>query len=403
MLLRGKKILKSLSLIILSGSLLFSNFFGSSVIKSLPSETKKAELQSKKKELAEQLKKASDEVSKEAKNKDALDKKISIVKNQIDVSNDYINSLDREILSLRDQIDEIKESMDQKVVLLKKSLVSIYKAGDTSTIDIILGAKDFEDFLDKVDIARSISKYVRKLIDELKSDLNTIEEKEKEIIKTKSEQEREREGLEKNRAGLQELFDESEKLLSELQGEEKKAKDRIDQNDAQIKALDAQIKKYYEEQKRKEEAARAAAAAAGHTYTPANPAPSGKFIWPLPGYTKITSGYNDTAERSHMHGAIDIAGPGVYGARIVASASGKVIFANSSGFGGGYGSYVIIDHGNGISTLYAHMSSVAVCVGQQVSQGQTIGNVGSTGISTGPHLHFEYRVNGVRRNPREIV
>lgn len=392
MLLRGKKILKSLSLIILSGSLLFSNFFGSSVIKSLPSETKKAELQSKKKELAEQLKKASDEVSKEAKNKDALDKKISIVKNQIDVSNDYINSLDREILSLRDQIDEIKESMDQKVVLLKKSLVSIYKAGDTSTIDIILGAKDFEDFLDKVDIARSISKYVRKLIDELKSDLNAIEEKEKEIIKTKSEQEREREGLEKNRAGLQELFDESEKLLSELQGEEKKAKDRIDQNDAQIKALDAQIKKYYDDLNKKNKQ---------NNYDNGDaPKPSGKFIWPLPGYTKITSDFYDMSDRSHMHGAIDIAGAGVYGARIVASASGKVIFAGPYV---GYGNLVVIDHGNGISTWYGHMSSVAVCVGQQVSQGQTIGNVGSTGHSTGPHLHFEYRVNGVRRNPREIV
>lgn len=392
MLLRGKKILKSLYLTILSGSLLFGNFFGPSVINSLQSETKKAELQRKKKELAEQLKKASDEVSKEAKNKDALDKKISIVKNQIDISNDYINSLDNEILSLRDQINEIKERMAQKVVLLKKSLVAIYKAGDTSTLDIILGAKDFEDFLDKVDIARSISKYVKKLIDELKSDLIDIEEKEKEIIKTKSEQEREREGLEKNRAGLQELFDESEKLLGELQGEEKKAKDRIDQNDAQIKALDAQIKKYYDELNKKNQQS--------GSYSEKNPKPKGKFIWPLPGYTKITSDYSDTSERSHMHGAIDIAGAGVYGAKIVASASGKVIIAGPYG---GYGNLVVIDHGNGISTWYGHMSSVAVKVGDEVSQGQTIGNVGSTGNSTGPHLHFEYRVNGVRRNPREIV
>ncbi|MBQ2671835.1 MAG: peptidoglycan DD-metalloendopeptidase family protein [Clostridia bacterium] len=389
---RGKKILKSLYLTILSGSLLFGNFFGPSVINSLQSETKKAELQRKKKELAEQLKKASDEVSKEAKNKDALDKKISIVKNQIDISNDYINSLDNEILSLRDQINEIKERMAQKVVLLRKSLVAIYKAGDTSTLDIILGAKDFEDFLDKVDIARSISKYVKKLIDELKSDLIDIEEKEKEIIKTKSEQEREREGLEKNRAGLQNLFDESEKLLSELQGEEKKAKDRIDQNDAQIKALDAQIKKYYDNLNKKNQQSNYDSEKA--------PKSKGEFIWPLPGYTKITSDYSDTSERSHMHGAIDIAGAGVYGAKIVASASGKVIFAGS---GGGYGKYVVIDHGNGISTLYAHMSSVAVSVGQQVSQGQTIGNVGSTGHSTGPHLHFEYRVNGVRQNPHKIV
>lgn len=401
MLLRGKKTVKSLALISLSIGLMLGNFGTSFIIKSATqSEEKKAALQNQKKELAKELKKASEEVSKEAKNKDAIDKKISIVKKQIDISNDYINSLDREILSLKSQIDEIKETMKQKVALLKKSLGTIYKAGDTSPIDIILGAKNFEDFLDKFDIARSISKQVRKLIDGLKNDLITIANKEWEITKTKSEQESERAGLEKNRAGLQDLFDESEKLLNELQGEERKAKSKIDQNDAQIKALNAEIERYYAEQKKREEAAKAAAAAAKRPYVPMHTAPTGKFIWPLPGYNKITSDFHDTADRAHMHGAIDIAGPGVYGARIVASASGTVIRAGTYG---GYGNCVVLDHGGGISTWYGHMSSIAVSTGQKVSQGQTIGNVGSTGYSTGPHLHFEYQVNGVRRNPHEIV
>ena len=238
------------------------------------------------------------------------------------------------------------------------------------------------------------------LIDELKSDLKVIEEKEREITKTKTEQEHERQSLEKNRADLQVLFDESEKLLGELQSEEKKAKDKIDQNDAQIKALDAQIKKYYEEQKRLEEQRRKEAEAKNQPYVPVNPVHNGKFIWPLPGYSKITSDFYDTADRSHMHGAIDIAGAGVYGARIVASAPGTIIHA---GWYGGYGNCVIIDHGNGVSTRYGHMSTVAVSKGQKVSQGQTIGNVGSTGNSTGPHLHFEYRVNEKIHNPHEIV
>jgi len=308
--------------------------------------------------------------------------------------------LDREILSLREQIEEIKENMDKKIVLLKKSLVSIYKAGDTSTIDIILGAKDFEDFVDKVDVARSISKHVRKIIDELKNDLSAIEEKEKEITETKADQEKERKGLEENRKGLQELLDESERLLGELQGEEQKVKDRIDQNDAQIKAFDAEMERYYAEQKRREEAAKAAAAKAGRTYVSENPAPSGKFMWPVPGYHMITSNFDDTYQRSAPHGAIDIAGSGIYGAPVVASASGTVQYAGPCG---GYGNRVVINHGGGISTLYGHMSSIAVSAGQTISQGQVIGNVGSTGFSTGPHLHFEYRVDGVRRNPREIV
>ncbi|MBR0423413.1 MAG: peptidoglycan DD-metalloendopeptidase family protein [Clostridia bacterium] len=394
---------RSLFLVAISGCLLFSNFIGLSGVKALSNQSRKAELQREKKELAEELRKANAEVSKEAQNKESLDKKISIVKNQIDVSNNYINSLDGEIMTLRDQIDEKQEDMDKKIVNLKKSLVSIYKAGDTSTVDIILGSKDFEDFVDKVDIAKSISKSVKNRIDDLKSDQSIIEEKKQEINKTKIDQEQERENLKKSRAGLQVLVNKSEKLLGELKDEEKQVKDRIDQNDSQIKAIDAQIERYYAEQKKKEEAAKSAAAAAGRTCTPAPPASSGKYMWPLPGYYTITSGFYDTYLRSRPHGAIDISGAGVYGARIVASASGKVIFTNTAGRGGGYGLYVIIDHGNGVSTLYAHMSSVAVSVGQNVSQGQTIGNVGNTGISTNPHLHFEYRVNGVRRNPREIV
>ena len=380
MLLRGKKIIKSLFLVTASGCLLFSNFFGSSVIKSLPNESKKAKLQSQKRELAEELKKASEEVSKEAKNKESIDKKISIVKNQIDISNDTMHKLDKKILSLREQIEEIKKNMDKKIDHLKAVLVSMEEAGNTYTIDIILGAKNFEDFIDKVEIVRSIIKHVRKIIDELKSDLNAVEGKEKELTETKTAQEKVRKGLEENRKGLQELLDESERLLGELQGEEQKVKDRIDQNDAQIKAFDAEMERYYAEQKRREEAAKAAAAKAGRTYVSENPAPSGKFMWPVPGY--------------------HIAGSGIYGAPVVASASGTVQYAGPCG---GYGNRVVINHGGGISTLYGHMSSIAVSAGQAISQGQVIGNVGSTGFSTGPHLHFEYRVDGVRRNPREIV
>ena len=113
----------------------------------------------------------------------------------------------------------------------------------------------------------------------------------------------------------------------------------------------------------------------------------------------ITSNFNDTYQRSVPHGAIDIAGSNIYGAPVVASASGTVQYAGPCG---GYGNRVVINHGGGISTLYGHMSSIAVSAGQAISQGQVIGNVGSTGFSTGPHLHFEYRVDGVRKDPLDM-
>lgn len=126
---------------------------------------------------------------------------------------------------------------------------------------------------------------------------------------------------------------------------------------------------------------------------------SGSFIWPVPYTHNITSEFGMRWGR--LHGGIDIAAGGVYGQSIVAADSGTVILAGNQG--DGYGNYVIIDHGNGYKTLYGHMSSVAAYTGQQVSQGEVIGYVGSTGNSTGPHLHFEIRVNDVQTDPLGYV
>lgn len=126
---------------------------------------------------------------------------------------------------------------------------------------------------------------------------------------------------------------------------------------------------------------------------------SGSFIWPVPYTHNITSEFGMRWGR--LHGGIDIAAGGVYGQPIVAADSGTVILAGNQG--DGYGNYVIIDHGNGYKTLYGHMSSVAAYTGQQVAQGEVIGYVGSTGNSTGPHLHFEIRVNDVQTDPLGYV
>ena len=413
----GKKSLRSVCAVLASGLVLFSYSSVPMVFAgSFEENTRsKSELQKRKKQLSEELKKASSEVTKEAKNKESLDKQIKVVQEQIDVLNAYINSLDKNIMTLREQISELNRQMDEKIEALKKSLVLIYKAGDTSALDIVLGAKDFEDFLDKADIVRSFSRSINNAIDDLKNDLKNVQSKENEIVQLKKDQESERVNLEKSREMLQNLLDESEKLLNNLQDSEKEVKKAIDQNDAQLKMIDAEIQKYYENQRK---AAQQSANNNTNNNTNNNSAPSnanvpipikkGGFIWPVPGYKMISSGFSDTQNRSHAHGAIDIAGRAIYGANIVASAAGKVIMVNTTvdsrgQGGGGYGKFVVIDHGNGISTLYGHMSGVAVSKGQSVSQGQVIGNVGSTGFSTGPHLHFEYRVNGVRRNPLEIV
>lgn len=398
--LHGKDILKR-TLCLLSSLTMISGYCLAPIIATSRTEQRrqaKSELQSKRKELAKELQSAKDNVNEEAEKKKNYDAQIDIVQKQIDESNAYIDDLDKEIEDIQHQIDNIHADMDHKIVLLKNILASLYVAGDTTTLDIVLGAKSFEDFLDKADIARSVRQTIQKLIDELRSDLKSIESKKEELEKAKSDKETEKSDLEKNRFELQDLIDKSEELLQKLETDAKDVQRRIDQNDAAIKAIDNEIameQRRLEEERRKQ-------AAQGKPIDSSVVA-SGDYAWPVPGYSLITSGFNDSEGRSHSHGAIDIAGAGIYGANVVSANSGTVIMACTDGRGGGYGNYIVVDHGNGKSTLYGHLSRVSVSRGQKVSKGQKIGNVGNTGFSTGPHLHFEYRVNGVRTNPRSIV
>ncbi|MBA4370011.1 MAG: hypothetical protein C0418_00320 [Coriobacteriaceae bacterium] len=129
---------------------------------------------------------------------------------------------------------------------------------------------------------------------------------------------------------------------------------------------------------------------------------AGTMSWPVPASSRITSYYgwrtHPILRTRRFHHGLDIGAPS--GSAIVAAGTGEVIWA---GWRGGYGKVVMIDHGEGCVTVYAHMSSIGVSVGQAVDQGQRIGAVGSTGLSTGPHLHFEVRANGESRNPLEYL
>lgn len=128
---------------------------------------------------------------------------------------------------------------------------------------------------------------------------------------------------------------------------------------------------------------------------------TGKFIWPLPSCKMISSDFG--GRWGGWHSGIDISGNGVYGKEIIAADGGTVVEVNSSGYGGGYGLYVIVDHGGGYRTVYAHCSQTLVQVGQKVSQGQLIARAGNSGDSQGPHLHFEIRVNGRSVDPKPYV
>lgn len=425
---RGKKLIKYIVCLNASLMMATSPCMFQTTATSVLEEYKrsKAERQNRQKELAKQLANANGEVNEEEKRKNNLDEQIAIIQCQIDESHQYILELEKEIKSLKQQVEQIEKEIAHKCVLLKRGLKSIYVTGETTTLDIILGAKSFDDFIDKLDMVRAVSRTMQRLMDDLKADLKKVEDTKSKIEKTKSDKEAEKADLEKNRFELQNLVEESEKLIDKLKEFSKSVQQDIDYNDAEIKAIDEEIakeQKRIEEERKKEEARRRAeeqrkkeqqqkknqssGEVKGSVSKSENSVASGEYTWPVAGYYHITSGFNDTEGRSGVHGAIDIGGDrkngSIYGQPVLAANSGTVIIACTDGWGGGYGNYVAIDHGSGKLTLYGHLSSVGVSKGQKVSKGQVIGKAGSTGRSTGPHLHFEYRVNGKRTNPRNIL
>ncbi|MBP3320617.1 MAG: peptidoglycan DD-metalloendopeptidase family protein [Clostridia bacterium] len=364
---------------------------------------KQNELIKQNKEKIKDIRNTVKNIKDEKKNKLDIDNKIAHVKKEIDETNVYISELSSQIRELEIQIEETKQIIKEKIELLKEALVSIYVAGDTMAIDIILGAKDFNDFLDKADIVRSVGGTIKELIDSLKEYIGSLETKQNRVLEIKEHEKAELKKSEASRAELQKLFEESEKLLSEYEKTQKQFQKEIDENDSAIRKLNAEIKKYYEEERRRIEEERRK----NKNYV--EPVvDTSNFVWPVPGYSKITSYFGEKTNRTRPHNGLDIAGAGVYGAPVVAVTSGTVIAVNSvvdanGQGGGGYGKYVMIAHGNKISTLYGHLSVVSVSKGQKVTKGQTIGNVGSTGFSTGPHLHFEVRIDNIRKDPLAYV
>jgi murein DD-endopeptidase MepM/ murein hydrolase activator NlpD len=266
-------------------------------------------------------------------------------------------------------------------------LVDLYQQDEMDSLSLLLAAKSFTDLLDKVDYLQRIAAGDRRIADEVGAAKERVRAQRAETRATRRGQRQEvrvvalrtaqvralRDRLVANRADLAGARAARKETLASLTQAEREDLGEMEALQAVSAALQAKI-----------QAAQASSGTGGGT-----PSAAG-LIWPVIG--PVTSPFGTRWGR--MHEGIDIGVP--EGTAIRAAASGTVIYA---GWMGGYGNLVVIDHGNGLATAYGHQSSIAVGYGQSVSQGQTIGYVGSTGHSTGPHLHFEVRVNGVPVDP----
>ena len=420
-------------------------------------------LEAKQKELDQKISDTKDDISSEEENQKAIEEQIETVQETILTLDDSIGELETQIDKLTESIDqkelqisnkktEIEDGIDE----FKQRIRIMYVAGSESYTDILVGATDFYDMLMKIELVKRVADHDNGMIDNLvdlkkqyEADEKALEDEKAELETNKNELESQKTKQQEQKDKLDVLYAESQAMIDQLEQDketflanQKQAQKEQENFEAELQKLykeqKAIKKKEAEEKKRKEEEERKKQEAAQQKPSNNGSSSSGNansgstennnnnstnnydygyedksmFTWPVPGFYHISYGVG--WRWGAYHAGIDIYSSNIRGAKICAAADGTVIRVEnycphdygkngSCGCGGGYGRYCIIDHGNGWWTLYGHSEGITVSVGQQVKQGDVLGTVGSTGYSTGPHLHFEVRHNGVALNPSDYV
>jgi murein DD-endopeptidase MepM/ murein hydrolase activator NlpD len=388
--LNGRRFFKAGAATVLSLAIVFSVSAGKVPVKAASMDqlrSKQSALKQQQKKYESQIAKLKNDKAKQVEYKNTLDSQIKGLEDLIDNEQEQIDTLNAEILQKEQEISDKEAEIKADFSAVETACLRTLPDRRSSNLEIILNAKNIMDLADKAEILRAISKHDNDLMNQLRTNINSIQEQKKQIEQDRKEASAKKTDLESNRSLLKQKSAEVQKVIAE-----------IAKNQSQVEAAKAKVEKEYkattEELNRaiaEYEAIMAKQKGGGKTYT------GGKFLWPVPGHTRITSDYGWRSSPREFHDGIDIADGGIRGAAVVAAAGGVVVVSETAPSSGdafaNYGNVVVISHGSGLVTLYGHMSKRAVSEGQHVSAGQVIGYVGSTGNSTGAHLHFEVRVD----------
>lgn len=356
----------------------------------------KTELQNQQSELDKQIEETSSEIAGVKSKMSNELTQINRLNTQISGFQNELDELEKKLGTLTTQIAEKEEAIKQKEVefnkqkeMLEKRLVALYEAGNVSYLDMLLSSKGLSDFISKYYLISELANCDNELMDSIEKAKTEIGIQKVELDKQKTEAEQAKKTAERKKNTLNLTVSEKNAIVSNLSAEEKELQAQLEEFEADKRAIQLELAKI---------------AAGSGNITPVAPSAAG-YVSPIPGKTRrnITTGYYGYSG----HTGVDFACSA--GTPIVAVKSGVVVTSTAlkraNGSYRSYGEYIVINHYDGTMTLYAHMlpGSRMVHKGDTVAQGQQIGQVGTTGNSTGNHLHFEVRINGSPVNPTQYL
>jgi murein DD-endopeptidase MepM/ murein hydrolase activator NlpD len=304
---------------------------------------------------------------------DELNNKLAVAKSNVDRTT-------IELMLRQEELKKIEEDLNQKISILNNRVASIYKHKSGNIFEILFRTKDFIEFVSTLKLMTLIAQQDTKIIREIKEERTANLNIKQGILDLREKQSQVKDevarlvGLaEKKKGEVEEIYTEKNSLLSETRAD----KNALLGMEKQLEIKESEITRILE------------------SYKYGN-APGGKFMWPVA--SRVRSGFgwrmHPIFHVNRFHAGIDLPAPN--GTLVKAADGGEIIQA---GYDSGYGLSIMVYHGGGFATWYAHLSSILVSPGQIVARGQVIGLVGATGWATGPHLHFEVRINGVAQNP----
>lgn len=347
------------------------------------------------------------------KQADVLQERIGLLNSDISSLNRQIESLNTKITQTQAKADDQQKQIEETFELLKKRMRAMYMSGGGTQLEFLLEAGDFETFLTRTELLRGVAKHDTELANQLSEELEEFNKLIKSMEADKASLQTQQKTLVARKKDVQASAQQLSAKEDEINENVQKTNSYIQQLDKNSSAYRSQMKKLQAD--RDEIDAKIAAYIREHASSSGNSGSSSNsggspssvsssqgttskyLLWPLPGFHQITSyfGPRDLAGYTYHYG-IDISGSGVYGHDIVAAESGTVLLAQTDK---SWGKFILIDHGNGMLTRYAHCSKLLVSQGDKVTRGQVIAKVGDTGNVTGPHLHFEVYEGDQRYNP----